>query len=151
MKTVLFIFVLVAMSLLLGAFIGGIIATAIAYPMGLSKGKKEYEDKKEVLRQRLLEQLPNIPVPEWVNLPDVLPWLQTAPSEDVLKWAIQALNMVIDKWETQSQFITAIMESLKQAFQVPPTLSPRLTRKLERAIAKEIETKVAVETKPIII
>jgi len=137
----------------LGALVGGVLAAAVAYPMGVSKGRKEYEDKKEVLRQRLLEHLSTVPVPDWVSLPEVLPWLKTCPSEDVLKWAIQALNMAIERKEAQTDFVTAILESLKQAFQVPPALSPRLMRKLERAVAKEIEatTKTTIETKPIII
>lgn len=127
---------------MLSLIAGLIVGATIAYPIGVSRGKAEYESKKELLRQRLLEKLPTIPVPEWVPLPEVLNWLKTCPSEDALKWAIQALNLVIDKWETQSQFITALMESLKEAFHVPPTLGlglPRITRKtLERVIAKEL-------------
>lgn len=144
------------MSLVLGLVVGGVIAAAVAYPMGLSKGRQDYEGKKEVLRQRLLEKLPATPVPEWLALSDVTKWMQTASNEDVLKWAMQALDQVIDKWETQSQFITMLMESLKQAFQVSPTLGmglPRLTRKtLERVIATEVQPSVkAPEIKPIII
>lgn len=142
------------MSWLIGAVVGGALAATVAYPTGYSRGKALYEKKMEALRQRLLEQLPQVPVPEWVNLTEVLNWMRAAPSEDVHKWAIQALNSVIDKWETHSQFITALMESLKQAFQVPPTLapSPRITRKLERAVAVEVPAPAPKpETKPVII
>jgi hypothetical protein len=129
------------LSWLVGAVVGGALAAAVAYPTGYNRGKAIYASRLETLRQKLLEKLPTTPTPEWVNVPEVVSWMRTAPAEDVLKWAIQALNAVIDKWETQSQFITTLMESLKQAFQVPPATTaapPRIARKLETAKAVEI-------------
>jgi len=120
--------------------IGGLIGGAMAYPMGQSAGRKPYEDAKERLRQALLNRLPAVPTfPEWVDLPSIIDWLQRAPNEEVLKWAIQALNMVIDRWSEFSEFVAALLDSLKEAFQVTPTamLSPRLARKAAgRIVAK---------------
>jgi len=136
----------------IGALVGGVLAAAVAYPTGYSRGKALYEQKLEALRQRLLEKLPTVSAPEWVNVPEVVSWMRTAPAEDVHKWAIQALNSVIDKWETQSQFITALMESLKQAFQVPPppAPSPRIARKLEIVKAVEIPPPKPPGTPPVL-
>jgi hypothetical protein len=143
-------------SWIVGAVVGGALAAAVAYPMGYNRGKAIYTSRLEALRQKLLEKLPSTPAPEWVNVPEVVAWMRTAPSEDVLKWAIQALNAVIDKWEAHSQFIIALMESLKQAFQVPPATTaapPRIARKLEMAKAVEIPapTSKPAGTPPVII
>jgi hypothetical protein len=120
--------------------IGAVLGAAVSYPAGVSQGRKEYENRKEILRDQLIQRLSAIPIPEWLVLPDLLNWLRTVPSEEVLKWVLQTLNMVIDQWESQSQFITALMESLKVAFNVPPPLSvPRITRKtIEKIVAKEL-------------
>lgn len=134
------------MSWIIGAVVGGALAALVAYPTGVSNGKAEYEKKKEILRQRLLEQLPNIPVPNWINLPDVLNKLQTCPSEDVVKWAITALNDVIDKWEAHSEFILTLLNSLKDAFQVPRTMAPRRARKLQPVKAKEVKMEKTAKT-----
>jgi len=120
--------------------IGGLVGGAIAYPIGESVGKKPYEDAKERLRQALLDKLPVIPViPEWIDLPSTIDWIRRAPNEEVLKWVIQTLNMVIERWTEFSEFITALLDSLKEAFQVTPvpTLSPRLARRTTmRIVAK---------------
>jgi len=126
-------------SWIIGAVVGGALAALVAYPTGVSNGKAEYEGKKETLRQRLLEQLPNVPVPDWINLPEVLNWLQTCESEEVIKWAIETLNAVIDQWQTHSEFITTLLNSLKDAFQVPRTMAPRRVRKLQPVKAKEVK------------
>jgi len=119
----------------MGGFVGGL----IAYPIGESVGRKPYEDVKERLRQALLSRLPTVPaVPEWIDLPSTIDWIRRAPNEEVLKWAIQTLNMVIERWTEFSEFVTALLDSLKEAFQVTPALlSPRLVRRATmRIVAK---------------
>ena len=120
--------------------IGGLIGGAIAYPVGQSAGRKPYEDAKERLRQALLSRLPTVPtIPEWIDLPSTIDWIRRAPNEEVLKWAIQTLNMVIERWTEFSEFVTALLDSLKEAFQVTPvpSLSPRLARRATmRIVAK---------------
>lgn len=142
------------MSWVLPLIIGGVVGAATAYPAGLSAGRATYENKKEKLREALLNRLPTVSVPEWIDLPSVLNWLQTCPSEEVLKWAIQALNEVIINWEQFADFVTALLESLKEAFEVRPTLapSPRLTRKFtQKIMAKPFTETVEAKGKPIII
>ena len=120
--------------------IGGLVGGAIAYPIGESVGKKPYEDAKERLREALLSRLPAVPtIPEWIDLPSTIDWIRRAPNEEVLKWAIQTLNTVIERWAEFSEFVTALLDSLKEAFQVTPmpTLSPRLARRATmRIVAK---------------
>ena len=129
------------MSWVASLVIGGLVGGLVVYPIGESAGRKPYEDAKERLRQALLNRLPAVPtIPEWIDLPSIIDWIRRAPNEEVLKWAIEALNMVIDRWAEFSEFVAALLDSLKEAFQVTPTamLSPRLAR---RAATMRIQAK----------
>ena len=132
----------------------GMMGAALGFGVGQGVGRAEYHSKKERLREALLARLQGITVPEWIDLPSLLDWIQTAPNEEVLKWVIQALNDTITRWTEFADFVTALLESLKDAFEVRPSLapSPRIAKRLvKRIMAKPFTEKLEKETKPIII